>query len=175
MCIRDSYLHQAREKGVILDVGHGAGSFCFRNAVPAIAQGFYPASISPALHTMCMNMGMLDMVTTMSKFLIIGMPLFEVIRTSTVNPAQEIGHPELGHLTVGAVADVAVLNLMRGSFGYADSFGGRLAGDQRLIAELTVKDGAVVWDWNGRAGVDYAELPGDYGIREGEYLSLIHI
>ena len=164
------YLYQAREKGVILDVGHGAGSFCFRNAVPAIAQGFYPDSISTDLHTLCMNMGMLDMVTTMSKFLVIGMPLLEVIRTSTVNPAQEIGHPELGHLTVGAVADVAVLNLMQGSFGYADSFGGRLAGDQRLIAELTVKDGAVVWDWNGRAGVDFAELPGDYGTREGEYL-----
>lgn len=164
------YLHQARDKGVIFDVGHGAGSFCFRNAVPAIAQGFYPDSISTDLHTLCMNMGMLDMVTTMSKFLVIGMPLLEVIRTSTVNPAQEIGHPELGHLTVGAVADVAVLNLMQGSFGYADSFGGRLAGDQRLIAELTVKDGAVVWDWNGRAGVDFAELPGDYGTREGEYL-----
>ena len=164
------YLHQARDKGVIFDVGHGAGSFCFRNAVPAIAQGFYPDSISTDLHTLCMNMGMLDMVTTMSKFLVIGMPLLEVIRTSTVNPAREIGHPELGHLTVGAVADVAVLNLMQGSFGYADSFGGRLAGDQRLIAELTVKDGAVVWDWNGRAGVDFAELPSDYGTREGEYL-----
>ncbi len=166
------YLHQAREKGVILDVGHGAGSFCFRNAVPAIAQGFYPDSISTDLHVLCMNMGMLDMATTMSKFLVMGMPLSEVIRTSTINPAQEIGHPELGHLSVGVVADVAVLDLQEGSFGYADSFGGRLAGDKRLICELTVKDGEVVWDWNGRTGVDYPELGDSYGIREGEYLMM---
>ena len=68
------------------------------------------------------------------------------------------------------VADVAVLNLQEGSFGYADSFGGRLAGDKRLTCELTVKDGEVVWDWNGRTGVDYPELGDSYGIREGEYL-----
>ena len=166
------YLHQAREKGVILDVGHGAGSFCFRNAVPAIAQGFYPDSISTDLHVLCMNMGMLDMATTMSKFLVMGMPLSEVIRTSTINPAQEIGHPELGHLSVGVVADVAVLDLQEGSFGYADSFGGRLVGDKRLICELTVKDGEVVWDWNGRTGVDYPELGDSYGIRDGEYLMM---
>ena len=138
--------------------------------MPAIAQGFYPDSISTDLHVLCMNMGMLDMATTMSKFLVMGMPLSEVIRTSTINPAQEIGHPELGHLSVGAVADVAVLDLQDGSFGYADSFGGRLVGDKRLICELTVKDGEVVWDWNGRTGVDYPELGDSYGIRDGEYL-----
>ena len=167
-----SYLHEARERGVILDVGHGAGSFCFRNAVPAIAQGFYPDSISTDLHVMCMNEGMLDMATTMSKFLVMGMPLVEVIRTSTINPAKEIGHPELGHLSPGAVADVAVLQLLEGNFGYADSFGGKLKGKQRLQCELTLKDGEVAWDWNGRAGIDYRELPPDYGIREGEYLVL---
>ena len=164
------YLHQARERGVIMDVGHGAGSFCFRNAVPAVAQGFYPDSISTDLHVLCMNMGMLDMTTTMSKFLVLGMPLYEVIRTSTVNPAQEIGHPELGHLSVGAVADMAVLNQMEGSFGYTDSFGGRISGDKRLHCELTVMDGQVVYDWNGRAGVDYSELGDNYGIRSGESL-----
>lgn len=166
------YLHKARAKGVILDVGHGAGSFCFRNAVPAIAQRFYPDSISTDLHALCMNMGMLDMATTMSKFLVMGMPLGEVIRASTINPAREIGHPELGHLSVGAVADVAALKLMEGNFGYADSFGGRLDGRQRLLCELTVKDGEVVWDWNGRAGIDYSALGESYGVREGEYLIL---
>ena len=164
------YLHEARARGVVLDVGHGAGSFCFRNAVPAIAQGFYPDSISTDLHALCMNMGMLDMATTMSKFLVMGMPLGEVIRASTLNPAREIGHPELGHLSVGAVADVAVLKLMEGNFGYADSFGGRLDGHKRLFCELTVKDGEVVWDWNGRAGIAYSALGESYGIREGEYL-----
>jgi dihydroorotase len=164
------YLHQAREKGVILDVGHGAGSFCFRNAVPAIEQGFYPDSISTDLHVMCMNQGMLDMTTTMSKFLVMGMPLVEVIRRSTINPANEIGHPELGHLSVGAVADIAVLNKMGGDFGYADSFGGFLKGSERLACELTLKDGTVAWDWNGRAANDYRQMGSDYGIREGEYL-----
>ncbi len=166
------YLHQARQRGIILDVGHGAGSLCFRNAVPAIAQGFYPDSISTDLHTKCMNDGMLDMTTTMSKFLVMGMPLVEVVRASTINPAREIGHPELGHLAVGALADVAVLKLMEGRFGYADSFGGRLYGEERLFCELTLKDGEVAWDWNGRAGTDYREMDQTYGIREGEHLIL---
>jgi dihydroorotase len=167
------YLHEARSNGVILDVGHGAGSFCFRNAVPAIEQGFFPDSISTDLHVLCMNQGMLDMTTTMSKFLVMGMPLSEVIRCCTTNPAGEIGHPELGHLSVGAVADVAVLNMMKGSFGYADSFGGRITGQERLVCELTLKDGRVAWDWNGRAGVDYREIVDrNYGTREGEYLIL---
>lgn len=165
-----SYLHEARARGVVLDVGHGAGSFCFRNAVPAIAQGFYPDSISTDLHALCMNMGMLDMATTMSKFLVMGMPLGDIVRASTINPAREIGHPELGHLSVGAVADVTALKQMEGDFGYADSFGGRLEGHKRLFCELTVKDGEVVWDWNGRAGVDFPALGERYGIREGEYL-----
>ena len=164
------YLHEARARGIILDVGHGAGSFCFRNAVPAIAQGFYPDSISTDLHVLCMNMGMLDMVTTMSKFLVMGMPLQEVIRCSTINPAGEIGHPELGHLSIGAVGDVAVLNKMSGQFGYADSFGGRLDGSERLQCEMTLKDGRVVWDWNGRAAADYRQMDSNYGVRQGEYL-----
>jgi dihydroorotase len=164
------YLQEARERGVILDVGHGAGSFCFRNALPAIEQGFYPDSISTDLHVLCMNQGMLDMPTTMSKFLVMGMPLIEVIRSSTTNPAKEIGHPELGHLSVGAVADVAVLNKLQGHFGYADSFGGKIVGAERLVCELTLKDGQVAWDWNGRVGSDYRKLGASYGIRQGEYL-----
>ena len=164
------YLHKARERGIILDVGHGGGSFCFRNAAPAVAQSFYPDSISTDLHVGCMNRGMLDMTTTMSKFLVMGMPLKEVIRASTINPANEISHPELGHLSVGAVADVALLNLQEGHFAYADSFGGKLEGNQRLFCELTLKDGAVMWDWNARAAQDFRQLDDNYGIREGEFL-----
>lgn len=164
------YLHQARERGIILDVGHGAGSFCFRNAVPAIAQGFYPDSISTDLHTLCMNDAMLDMTTTMSKFLAMGMPLSEVVRASTINPANEIGHPELGHLSIGSVADIAVLNLMKGRFGYNDSLGGRMEGNKRLFCELTLKDGKIAWDWNGRSGIDYHKMDPNDGIRPGEFL-----
>ena len=166
------YLHQARKRGIIFDVGHGAGSFLFRNAVPSIEQGFYPDSISTDLHTLSMNGEMMDMTTVMSKLLAIGLPLEEVIRESTINPASEIGHSELGHLTVGAVADVAVLNLMRGQFGYVDVRGGRLEGDRRLLCELTLKDGEVVWDWNGRIGVDYRELEPLYGLRKMDSLIL---
>ena len=112
-----NYLRQARKRGVVFDVGHGGGSFYWRNAIPAIEQGFYPDSISTDLHTKNMNEDMMDMVTVMSKFLVMGMPLDEVIRESTVNPAREIGHEELGHLSLGAVADVAGLKIMEGDFG----------------------------------------------------------
>ena len=167
-----SYLFKARERGVIFDVGHGGGSFLFRNAVPSIQQGFYPDSISTDLHTGSMNGAMMDMTTVMSKILAIGMPLTDVVRASTWNPAREINHPELGHLTVGAVADVAVLNLMRGRFGYVDVRGGRAEGDRRLLCEMTLKDGRVVWDWNGRTGVDYRQLGPLYGLRDVNQLLL---
>jgi dihydroorotase len=161
------YLHRARERGVKFDVGHGAGSLVFRNAVPAIKAGFFPDSISTDLHTLSMNLAMLDMPTTMSKFLVMGMPLNDVILRSTWNPAQMIRRPELGHLSVGAGADVAVLRVSTGEFQYIDSKSGRMRGTQRITCELTLRDGKVVWDWNGRAGTDYQRLPSDYGLREG--------
>jgi dihydroorotase len=160
------YLHRARDRGVLFDVGHGGGSFVFRNAAPAIEQGFYPDSISTDLHTGSMNDEMMDMVTTMSKFLAMGMSLADVIRLSTTGPANVIRHPELGHLSVGADADVAVLNLLSGHFGYADVSGGKLEGYKRLVCEMTLKSGEVVWDWNGRMGVDYRQMGKNYGIRE---------
>lgn len=164
------YLHQARRRGVVFDVGHGGGSFYWRNAVPAIAQGFYPDSISTDLHTKNMNEDMMDMVTVMSKFLVLGMPLAEIIRESTVNPARQIGHPELGHLSVGAVADVAGLKVSQGDFGYTDVAGGLLRGKQRITCELTLQQGEVKWDWNGRAGIDWRQLPPLYGVRNPEGL-----
>ena len=162
------YLWQARERGVLFDLGHGAGSFVWANALPCIEQGFYPDSISTDLHTMSMNVGMLDMATTMSKCLVMGMPFNDVVKASTVDAARVIGRPEHGHLTVGAAADVAVLKLLEGSFGYLDSFDGRYEGDRRLVCELTLKDGEVMWDWNGRSGVDFREMGDSVGIRGGE-------
>ncbi len=164
------YLWQARERGVRFDVGHGGGSFVFRNAAPAIAQGFFPDSISTDLHTGSMNKAMMDMPTLMSKFLALGMPLAKVIEASSWNPAQQIGHDELGHLSVGAIADVAVFRLDTGNFRYRDAQGGSVNASQRLSAELTLKDGAVVWDWNSRSGVDYESLGTRYGIRDVESL-----
>ncbi len=162
------YLRRARARGVIFDVGHGGGSFVFRNAVPAVAQGFYPDSISTDLHGASMNAGMMDMPTTMSKFLAMGDPLVEVIRESTINPAKEIQHPELGHLTVGAAADVAVWNLRTGDFGFIDAAGGKFSGKQLLECEMTLRDGQVAWDRNGLAGTDYRKLGPAYGVRDVE-------
>jgi dihydroorotase len=161
------YLHRARARGVKFDVGHGGGSFVFRNAAPAIKAGFYPDSISTDLHTGSMNGAMMDMNTTMSKFLVMGMPLKEVILRSTWNPAQEIRHPEVGHLTVGATADVAVLRVENGAFAYADSSAGQLRGTQRILCELTLREGRIVWDWNARAAKDYKTLGPNYGLRPG--------
>ncbi len=159
------YLKQARARGVLFDVGHGGGSFVFRNAVPAIREGFYPDTISTDLHTGSMNGAMMDMVTTMSKILVMGVPLQEVVRQSTASAARAIGRPELGHLGVGAEADVAVLRVLQGSFTYADGSRGTLAGTSRLACELTLKGGSVVWDWNARIGTDYRQMPNDYGVR----------
>lgn len=159
------YLKQARARGVLFDVGHGGGSFVFRNAVPAIQQGFYPDTISTDLHTGSMNGAMMDMLTTMSKVLVMGVPLQEVIRQSTTGPARAIQHRELGHLGVGAEADIAVLRVVQGSFRYADGARGTIEGDRRLMCEMTLKRGSVVWDWNARAGTDYRKLSKDYGIR----------
>lgn len=161
------YMYAAREKGVKFDVGHGNGSFVFRNAVPAIQQGFYPDSISSDLHVRSMNIGMMDMPTTLSKFLCMGMPLPEVVRRATWNPARMIRRETLGHLTPGATADVAVFRVEEGEFAYTDSKGGRMRGRQRLICELTLAAGRVVYDWNGRTSTDYEALPPDYGIRNG--------
>jgi dihydroorotase len=156
------YLVEARKRGVIFDVGHGGGSFLFRQAVPAMQQGFGPDSISTDLHIGSMNGAMQTMLTTMSKFLNIGMKLDDVILKSTWNPAQEIKRTELGHLSVGAPADIAVLRLHKGDFGFVDVNGARMRGTQKLEGELTTRDGKVVWDMNGLSRSDWKGL-GNYG------------
>ena len=161
------YLLAARKRGVKFDVGHGGGSFVLRSAAGAMANGFYPDTISSDLHTGSMNGAFMDMPTLMSKMMALGMPLNEVIRASTWTPAELIQRPDLGNLTVGAVADLTGLRLMEGEFGYYDNSGGRVASKQRLFCELTLKDGAISWDFNGRQGMDYKRLGPRYGIREG--------
>jgi dihydroorotase len=155
-------LLEGRKRGVVFDVGHGGGSFSWGIAVPAVKEGFLPDSISTDLHIGSMNSGMKDMLNVMSKFLALGLPLDQVIARATSNPAKEIGHDELGHLGVGAPADVAVLRLEKGRFGFIDSFGARLSGTERLSCELTLRDGKVVYDTNGLARPDWSTLPRDY-------------
>lgn len=158
------YLFEARKRGIIFDVGHGGGSFLFRQAVPAMKQGFIPDSISTDLHIGSMNAGMKDMLNVMSKFLNMGMSLDEVILRSTWEPAREIKREELGHLTVGAPADIAVLRQETGDFGFVDVYGARMKGTRKLACELTLRDGLVVWDLNGMTREDWDKL-GNYTAR----------
>jgi len=155
-------LWEGRQRGVFFDVGHGGGSFVWRVAVPAVKEGFLPDSISTDLHIGSMNAGMKDMINVMNKFLVMGLSLDDVILRSTWNPAREIRHEELGHLSVGALADVVVLRLEKGDFGFVDMQGARLRGNQKLICELTLRDGKVVYDLNGITRPDWDTLPKDY-------------
>lgn len=152
-------IFEAQKKGIIFDIGHGGGSFVFRTAVQAFKEGYYPNSLSTDLHVGSMNAGMKDMVNVMSKFLALGMSLEDVVLRSTWNPAKEIKLEQLGHLSVGAPADVAVLRLEKGRFGFLDQRSGRLDGTQRLGCELTLRDGVVLYDLNGLAAEPWETMP----------------
>jgi dihydroorotase len=156
------FVHEARARGIIFDVGHGAGSFWFRHAVPAMQNGFGPDSISTDLHVGNVHGVVVDMQTTMNKILNIGMPLAEVILRSTVTPAQEIGHPELGHLGVGAEADVAVFALHEGEFGFVDCGRAKMMGDQKLECQMTIRGGQVVFDPTGLSMPLWQDAPPAY-------------
>jgi dihydroorotase len=157
-----NYLFEARERGILFDVGHGAGSFWFRQAAPAMEQGFSPDSISTDLHTANMNGPVVDMLTTMSKILNLGMPLREVVFRSTVTPAREIGRPELGTLTVGAEADLAVLRLREGEFSFSDCGRARMTGRRLLECALTLRAGKVAYDPTGLTMPEWPAAPPAY-------------
>ena len=153
---------EGRKRGVIFDVGHGGGSFAWRVAVPALQQGFLPDSISSDLHIGSMNAGMKDMLNIMGKFLALGMSVDDVIDWSTWNPAREIHHEELGNLSVGSPADIAVLSVEKGSFGFTDMYGAKMNGKQRLECQMTVRSGKIVYDLNGLSRPDWKTLPKNY-------------
>lgn len=145
------FVFAAQKRGLIFDVGHGGGAFSWRQAVPAMKQGFKPDVISTDLHTQSMNGGMKDLTNVMSKFINMGMSVQDAIMRTTSNPARVINRPELGTLSPGGEADVAVLNLRKGDFGFLDVRGNKLKGNQKLEAELTIRAGRIVWDLNGTA------------------------
>ena len=155
------YFIQARERGVQFDVGHGAGSFSFRIAKAAIEQGFLPDTISTDMHRASILANQATMPETMSKLLALGMELPEIIRRSTWDPAQAIGHPELGNLGQTVPADIAVLNITEGEFGLVDNGTDNRVykSDKRIVCEMTIKNGQVVWDKNGRSRDDWASTP----------------
>jgi dihydroorotase len=153
---------EGRKRGVIFDVGHGGGSFAWRVAVPAIRQGFLPDSISTDLHIGSMNAGMKDMLNLMSKFLALGLSVDDVLARSTWNPAREIHHDELGNLSVGSPADVSVLRVAEGDFGFTDMYGARMRGNRKFECEMTVKGGKIVYDLNGISRPEWTTLPPNY-------------
>lgn len=143
------FIWDAIKKGIVFDVGYGGASFNFTQAIPAIKAGFFPATISTDLHTGSMNTSMKDQLSVMSKFLLMGMDLKSVIKASTWTPAQVIKREELGHLSVGAIADIAILNLRQGDFGFYDKTGYKISGKQKFECEMTIKGGTIVYDLNG--------------------------
>jgi len=151
------FVKDAQNKGVIFDVGHGGGSFAFSQAIPAINQGLKPNTISTDLHTGSMNGGMKDLLNVMSKFLNMGLNLNEVITSVTWDAAKSIKKENLGNLSVGSVADITILNLREGDFGFIDTKNKKMNGTKKLECELTIKDGKIVYDLNGLASLKWDE------------------
>lgn len=146
------FIFEAQKQGRIFDVGHGGGAFVWSTAINSIKQGFLPNTISTDLYRNSRNAGMKDMANVMSKFLNMGLSVQDVILRSTWNPANVIKHPELGNLSVGSEADVAVFSIKEGKFGFMDARGSVLNGTKKLEAELTIRAGKIAWDLNGISG-----------------------
>jgi dihydroorotase len=149
------FVLEAQKRGIVFDVGHGGGAFSWRQAIPSIQQGFLPNVISTDLHTQSMNGGMKDLANVISKFLAMGVSLQDAIARATWIPANVINRKELGNLSAGTDADVAVFNLRQGDFGFIDIRNVQLKAKQKLEAELTIRAGKVVWDLNGLAAKPY--------------------
>jgi dihydroorotase len=145
------FVWEAQKRGIVFDVGYGGASFNYSQAIPAVKSGFYPTTISTDLHTGSMNGSMKDQLSVMSKFVALGMEVPAVIKASTWTPAQVIKREDLGHLSVGAVADVAVLNMRKGKFGFYDKTGYKMEGKQKFECEMTIRGGKIVYDLNGIA------------------------
>jgi dihydroorotase len=138
-----------RQRGIYFDVGHGGGSFSWTVAIPVMQGGFLPDSISTDLHIDSMNAGMKDMLNVADKFLAMGQTIPQVVTEMTWNPAHEVKQDQLGNLSVGAPADIAVLSDEHGNYGFVDMYNTKLMGTQKLICQLTVRAGKVVYDLNG--------------------------
>src|SRR5262245_39227475 len=150
---------EARKRGIIFDIGHGGGSFFWNMTIPAIEHKFYPDTISTDMHFGSMNGAMRDLPNVMSKFLNLKVPFDDLIAMTTWHPAKALKRPQLGHLEIGAEADIAAFTVEKGQFGFLDSAGARYNGTQRITCELTLRKGRVVWDLNARTGQDWKAFP----------------
>jgi dihydroorotase len=144
-----SFIAEAQKRGVIFDLGFGRSSFRFAMAAPAFKAGFFPNSISSDINAKSMNNAMKDLTNIMGMMLAMGMDFPTIISKCTWNPAREINKEELGHLSVGAIADIAIFHISTGKFGFYDSAGERIDGTERIGAEMTIRGGDVVYNLNG--------------------------
>lgn len=151
------FVLEAQQKGVLFDVGHGGVGFWFDQAIPALKQGLLPNSFGTDEHRTSMNAGMKNMLNVMSKYLTIGMTIPDIIASGSWKPAKSIKREDIGNLSVGSVADIAVLSVLNGKYGYVDSGGNRIEGNQKFEAELTVRAGRIIWDLNGLAATPYTK------------------
>ena len=150
-----TYAADAKSRGVLFDLGHGGAGFWFDQAIPAMQQGLAPNTFSTDLHRFSMNAGMKSLLNVMSKYMAMGMSVPDAVLRATWNPAKAIHRSDLGNLSVGHDADVAVLSLQNGKYGFVDAGGNRIEGKQKLEAELTIRAGKIVWDLNGLSARSY--------------------
>ena len=143
------FVKEARKRGILFDLGHGGAGFWFSEAIPSLQQGLAPNSFGTDLHRFSINAGMKDMLNVMSKYMAMGMSKDDVLLRATWLPAKSIKREDLGNLREGAVADVAVLSIREGNFGFIDAGGNRINGKQKFEAQLTIRAGKIVWDLNG--------------------------
>ena len=141
----------AQKKGIIFDIGHGMGSFSFATARTMLSNGFAPDCISSDVHALCIDGPAFDLLTTMSKFLCLGMPLADVIQAATEHPAHALRRSELGTFKAGSAGDATLLSLEEGSFDFVDSTGARLNGRSRLVSQGVVIGGKI-WHRAGQSG-----------------------
>lgn len=148
----------AKKRGILFDLGHGGAGFWFSEAIPAIKQGLAPNSLGTDMHRFSVNAGMKDMLNVMSKFMALGLSLDDVITRATWFPALSIKRLDLGNLSAGSIADITVLSNRKGKFGFIDAGSNKIYGKSKLEAELTIRNGQVVWDLNGLNTKEYKIL-----------------
>jgi dihydroorotase len=139
----------AQKRGVLFDVGHGGVGFWFNQAIPAVKEGLLPNTFGTDMHHNSVNAGMKDMLNLMSKYLNMGMTKEEILKRATSGAAEAIRRPDLGNLSEGSIADIAILTINKGKFGFVDAGGFKLEGDKKFETQMTIRNGRIVWDLNG--------------------------
>ncbi len=149
------FLKSAIQKRILFDVGHGGAGFWFNQAIPGLKQGLAPNSFGTDMHRFSINAGMKDMLNVMSKYMAMGMSLEDVILKATWSPAKAIKRKDLGQLSIGSVADIAIIRIRKGAYGFIDAGGNKIKGHKKLEAEMTIREGKIVWDLNGLAATPF--------------------